>query len=199
MRDFILKARYRLALFAIDCVQRIRVQWYALLSTSRVEGRPRRWQPLQVAGEGRILIGANVHVGFFPSPGFLDSYAYIEARRPAARIEIGPNTIINNGFRCIADNSSITIGANCLIGPDVEILDSDFHGVNLAERRTWKPEWCAPVVLEDNVFIGSHVRILKGVRIGVGAVIANSSVVTADIPPMVVAGGVPAKVLRAID
>lgn len=198
MHGLTFKIRQRLALIAIDGVQRVRVLWYALLSTNRVEGKPRRWQPLQVVGEGRILIGSNVHIGFFPSPGFLDSYAYIEARNPSATIEIGPNTYINNGFRCIADHSSITIGANCLIGSDVDIFDSDFHGLKLDERYLSKPDWNAPVVLEAHVFIGSHVRILKGVRIGTGAMIANSSVVTADIPPMVVAGGVPAKVLRAI-
>ncbi|BBA91567.1 DapH/DapD/GlmU-related protein [Thermosynechococcus vestitus] len=77
-------------------------------------------------------------------------------------------------------------------------LDSDFHGLAIAERSISRPEWAAPVVVGDNVFIGANVRILKGVRIGAGAVIGNSSVVVSDIPPAVVAAGVPAKIIRSI-
>jgi maltose O-acetyltransferase len=91
------------------------------------------------------------------------------------------------------------IGANCHIGANVEILDSDFHGLRIEERSISKPEWAAPVVIEERVFVGSNVRILKGVRIGMGAVIANSSLVTSDIPPMGVAAGIPAKIIRMLD
>jgi len=199
MRTLMLKVRRRLALMAIRCVQAVRTLWYALLSTNRIVGAPQRLQPIQAVGLGRIVCHPGVSIGFFPSPGFLDSYAYIEARNASSTVSVGAGTAINNGFRCMAEHTSITIGENCLLGANVEILDSDFHGLKLDERGTSKVEWSAPVVLEDRVFIGSNVRILKGVRIGTGSVIANSSVVIGDIPPMVVAGGIPAKVLRAID
>jgi maltose O-acetyltransferase len=199
MRSLMFRIRRRLALTAIRCVQGVRTCWYRLLSTNRIIGRPQRLQPVQAVGNGRIVCEAGVRFGFFPSPGFLDSYAYIEARNPSSTITVRTGTSINNGFRCIAEYTSITIGKHCLLGANVEILDSDFHGLKLDERNTSKAEWSAPVILEDHVFIGSNVRILKGVRIGAGSVIANSSVVTVDIPPMVVAGGIPAKVLRAID
>lgn len=195
----VLKFRRRLAFLVIRIVQRLRTTWYWGLSTNRVKGKPVLHQPLQVAGRGLIEFDRNVNIGAFPSPGFLDSYAYIEARNPSATVRIGENTWINNGFRCIAEHTSIAIGANCLIGANVEILDSDFHGVRLDERGLSKPEWAAPVVLEDQVFIGSNVRILKGVRVGAGAVIANSALVVSDVPPMTISGGVPAKVLSAID
>ncbi|WP_240125138.1 acyltransferase [Thermomonas alba] len=194
----ILKIRRRLALVAILIVQKLRIAWYFLLSTNRVSGHPVLHQPLQAAGAGVISFESSVRLGVFPSPGFLDSYAYIEARSPNAMVILGAGTWVNNGFRCIAEHSSIRIGRGCLIGANVEILDSDFHGIAPAERGISKPEWAAPVVVEDNVFIGSNVRILKGVRIGAGAVIANSAVVIADIPPMVVAAGIPAKVIRPI-
>lgn len=194
----IMKVRRRLAQIAIRLVQRVRIMWYAVLSTNDVAGRPVLYQPLQAAGSGAIRFDANVRIGVFPSPGFLDSYVYIEARNPSAQVQFGAGTWINNGFRCIAEHTSITIGQNCLIGANVEILDSDFHGLALHERGMSKPEWAAPVILEDKVFVGSNVRILKGVRIGEGSVIANSSVVIADIPAMVVAAGVPAKVIRSI-
>lgn len=194
----IFKIRRKLALIAILIIQKIRVVWYLLLSTNRFFGRPILNQPLQVAGAGIISFDPNVRIGVFPSPRFLDGYSYIEARNPSARVTLGAGTWINNGFCCIAEHSSICIGRNCLIGPNVEILDSDFHGLAIAERSVSRPEWAAPVVLEDNVFVGSNVRILKGVRIGAGAVIGNSSVVISDIPPAVVAAGVPAKIIRPI-
>ncbi|MFZ7095385.1 acyltransferase [Luteimonas dalianensis] len=195
----ILKIRRRLAITAIRSIQWFRGVWYRMLSTNRVDGAPVRYQPVQAVGSGAIKCDRNVRIGVFPSSGFLDTYAYIEARSSTATVCIGENTWINNGFRCIAEHSLISIGANCLVGTNVEILDSDFHGLKLEDRNMSKPEWAAPVLVEDNVFIGSNVRILKGVRIGHGAVIANSSLVLADVPPMTIAGGVPAKVLRNLN
>ena len=128
----------------------------------------------------------------------MDSYAYIEARSATANVYFCSGTWINNGFRCIAEHTSITIGRNCLIGANVEILDSDFHGLRVVDRTASKPEWAAPVVIEDNVFLGSNVRVMKGVRIGEGAVIANSSVVVSDIPSNVIAAGMPARVVREL-
>lgn len=194
----IAKIRRWPALIAIRIVQRVRIVWYAALSTNVAVGRPVLHQPLQIAGSGIIRFHPNLRIGVFPSPGFLDSYAYIEARNPSATCQFGAGTLISNGFRCIAEHSSITVGENCLSGTNVEILDSDFHGIGWNERGMSKPEWAAPVVLENNVFVGSNVRILKGVRIGAGSVIANSPVVINDIPSMVVAAGVPARVIRRL-
>jgi len=192
------RLRAKIASGAMRVVQRARVLWYSLLSTNGMQGVPMLCQPMQLAGSGIIRFDSNVRIGVFPSPGFLDGYAYIEARNPGATVSFGSGTWINNGFRCIAEHTSITIGADCLIGANVEIMDSDFHGLRLDERGMSRPEWAAPVVVEERVFIGSNVRILKGVRIGAGSVIANSSVVISDIPPMVVAAGVPAKAIRSI-
>ena len=69
------------------------------------------------------------------------------------------------------------IGKRVLIGANVEILDSDFHGLNIKDRGFSKADWAKPVVIEDDVFLGSNVRVLKGLTIGRGSVIANSSVV----------------------
>lgn len=59
------------------------------------------------------------------------------------------------------------------------------------------PENDAPVVIEDDVWVGSNVTILKGVTIGRGSVIAARAVVTKSCPPYSIIGGVPAKVLKA--
>ena len=67
-------------------------------------------------------------------------------------------------------------------------MDSDLHGDVLGTEA-------APITIGDDVFIGMDCRILKGVTIGDGAVVAAMSVVTHDVPPGAVAAGVPARVV----
>jgi len=165
---------------------------YRSLSAARVAGKPTLFQPLQTAGVGQICFSGQVKIGVFPSPLFFSTYAYLEARNTSAQICIGDGTWINNGFIAIAEHTSISIGRRVLIGTSVEIFDSDFHGIHVDDRMRSLAEWARPVVIEDDVFLGSNVRVLKGVTIGRGSVIANSSIVTKDIPPGVVAGGNPA-------
>ena len=193
-----LKLRRRMATLLIHAIQRTRVAWFSLLSTNRSQGRPVRNQPVQIVGRGLIVFEPNVRIGVFPSPEFLNTYAYIEARNESASVTIGGGTWINNGFRCISEHTQIVIGRNCLIGANVELLDSDFHGLKIEERHTSRPKWAAPIRVGDNVFIGSNVRILKGVSVGSGSVIANSAVVIADVPANVIVAGVPARVVREI-
>jgi maltose O-acetyltransferase len=76
-------------------------------------------------------------------------------------------------------------------------MDNDFHTVELSRRDAVPPS--ADVVLEPHVWIGNRVTILKGVRIGYGSIVAAGSVVTRSIPPMSIAGGVPAKVIRPLE
>ena len=194
----IFKIKRRISLLLIRSVQRVRVVWYSFLSTNRFDGKPTRYQPMQVAGRGKVAFEANVRIGVFPSPGFLNSYAYLEARNETASITVGGGTWINNGFCCVAEHTAVVIGRNCLIGANVEVLDSDFHGLKVQDRGMSKPEWASPVHVGDNVFLGSNVRILKGVSIGSGAVVANSSVVVNDIPANVIAAGAPARVIREL-
>jgi maltose O-acetyltransferase len=178
--------------------QSVRIAVYRVLSTGHAEGNPLLLQPLLLVGEGRILMHGLVVIGYFPSPLFLSTYCHLEARGQFAFISIGDETCINNGFSAIAEHTSITIGKRVLIGTGVEILDSDFHGLNLNDRAKSLPDWAKPVVIEDDVFIGSNVRILKGVTIGRGSVIGNSAIVVNDIPRDVVAGGHPARAIRKI-
>lgn len=117
---------------------------------------------------------------------------------PNAKVSIGDDTGLSGTVICSA--KSILIGKRCLIGSDVKIFDTDFHAISPDNRR-YKPikdAVSAPVVIEDDVFIGVGVMVLKGSRIGRGSVIAAGSVVSGVIPPMVVCGGVPAKVLRDV-
>lgn len=129
---------------------------------------------------------------------FFNTVGYLEARNSSASILIKNNTIINNNFVVIADQTSVTIGENCLIGPNVFITDSDFHGLKVKDRVNGNYQ-CLPTVIEDNVFIGENVRILKGVTIGEGSVIGCGSVVSKNVPPNSIYAGNPGKFIKFID
>lgn len=117
------------------------------------------------------------------------------AIRPGCNIHIGENaklvlgTGYINGGSQIKCKKSISIGKNVVISHDVIIRDNDAHIINGAKN-------CKPIIIENNVWIGSRVIILKGVTIGTGAVVGAGAVVTKDIPPYSLAVGVPAKVKR---
>jgi acetyltransferase-like isoleucine patch superfamily enzyme len=175
-----------------------RIFKYRLLSNCKVVGRPYTLQPVQLVGRGEIHFKGRVNIGFFPSPYFLNGYAYIEARKHSAKVIIDNDTWINNNFVAVSEHKSITIGKNVFIGTFVEIYDSNFHGLESDRRSISSPQEASDVVIEDNVFIGSNVKILKGVTIGQDSVIANGSIVTKNIPSGVIAGGNPAKVIRQL-
>lgn len=107
-----------------------------------------------------------------------------------AKIEIGNNC----GFSgvSIVAWKSVKIGNNVMVGADTCIGDTDDH----PERLGTPP---APVEIKDNVFIGMHCLILKGVTIGDNSIIGAGSVVTKDIPANCVAAGVPCKVIRYLE
>lgn len=85
----------------------------------------------------------------------------------------------------------ISIGDDCLFGSDVLIRDSDGHVIDNNLDRV-----SIPIIIEDHVWIGSRAMVLKGVRIGKGAVVAAGAVVTRDVPAGCLVAGVPAKVIR---
>jgi acetyltransferase-like isoleucine patch superfamily enzyme len=89
----------------------------------------------------------------------------------------------------------ITIGNNVLIGPGCSIIDTDGHGVNPFDRRNSEAS-SAPIFIEDGVFIGTKSIILKGVRIGEGAIIAAGSVVMESVPSFTIVAGNPAMKLK---
>jgi len=120
----------------------------------------------------------------------------IIADRTGAAIVIGENTKIHGA--CIHAYNSVTIGKNCLIAANTQIIDGNGHDLsfpNVHDRINTTGD-SKPIVIEDNVWIGANCIILPGVSIAKGSVIAAGSVVTKDIAPYVVAGGTPAKVIK---
>ena len=106
-------------------------------------------------------------------------------------ITIGEATFVNYGVS-ISAHESVSIGQSCAIGQYVIINDNDYHDI---EDKRRIPQ-SRPVVLEDRVWLGARVIVMKGVRIGHDSVIGAGSVVTGDIPPRSVAVGMPARVIR---
>ncbi|TLU65062.1 acyltransferase [Thalassotalea litorea] len=110
----------------------------------------------------------------------------------------------NVGISCsaIICNHEIMIGNNVIIGGNVVIYDTDFHSIDPSIRNDTeldrKNAILKPVLIHDNVFIGGHSTILKGVEIGEGAVIGACSVVTKNVPPREVWAGNPARFVKKI-
>ncbi len=116
-----------------------------------------------------------------------------------AFIRIGADVGISGGVVCAA--ISVEIGDRCLLGADVQVTDTDFHPIAADGRRfETRPERIASasIVIEENVFVGAGVRILKGVRIGRNTVVGAGSVVTRSLPENVMAAGVPARVIARL-
>ncbi|WP_233532124.1 acyltransferase [Paenibacillus alkalitolerans] len=112
-----------------------------------------------------------------------------------AVLSIGDDVFINAGCG-IAATKEIHIGNHVRIGPRTSILDSDYHQL---DADVPLDRLHRPIIIEDNVWIGTRCTILPGVTIGKNSVIAAGSIVNKDIPPNVVAGGVPAKIIREIN
>lgn len=178
--------------------QSLRIYIFKRLSTAtRIHGEVKLNQPLILNGAGAIYFGQNVTIGYNPSPKFYDTIGYIETRNVEARVSIGDNVIINNAASIICDRTEINIGQNVLIGIGVNIIDSDFHEIN-PDSRQGGNHACAPVNIDDNVFIGNNVTILKGVHIGKNSIVASGSVVTKSFPENVIIAGNPAKIIKTI-
>lgn len=104
-------------------------------------------------------------------------------------VRIGPKTTIDQSVR-LDGRGGLVIGAGVSIAPEVALLtaDHDPQSSDFAGR-------VAEVVIEDHVWLGTRAMVLPGVRVGRGAVVAAGAVVTKDVPPYAIVGGVPARVI----
>lgn len=118
------------------------------------------------------------------------------ADKRGAEIRIGNNTRIHG--TCVHAYKRITIGNNCLIAANCQIMDGSGHDLSFpnTENRINTTGTIKPISIEDDVWIGANSVILPGVTIGKGSIISANSVVTKDIPPSVVAGGNPAIIIK---
>lgn len=110
-------------------------------------------------------------------------------------ITIGARTFVNFNLTAL-DVAPITIGEDCVIGPNVQLL-TPTHPLDAQSRRD-KIESAEPITIGDNVWLGGGVIVCPGVSIGDNAVVGAGSVVTKDIPANAMAVGNPARVLRVL-
>jgi acetyltransferase-like isoleucine patch superfamily enzyme len=146
----------------------------------RVRGRP------LVEARGRIVIEDGVSIWSHLARTQLSA-------GPGALLRLGAGTFVNTGA-AISARARVDIGRNCQVANHVVIMDSDFHG--LVERD--RPEPPAPIEIGDDVWIAVRATVLKGVRIGRGAVVAAGAVVVQDVPAYTLVAGVPARVVRTL-
>lgn len=140
-----------------------------------------------VRNAGTIRLGQRVRLSGTPVPIEL-------VAMKGAELLIGDGTFLNRGVSICAQES-IRIGRECAIGNDCLIFDSDFHRIGhhmIAEADA------SPVVIGDKVWLAARSIVLKGVKIGEGAVVCAGAVVVSDVPPYTMVGGVPAKVIRKL-
>jgi acetyltransferase-like isoleucine patch superfamily enzyme len=114
-----------------------------------------------------------------------------------AIIEMGDDVSISGCS--ITACERITIGNRVLIGAGAMIIDTDAHPLSPSDRANGVPPRTAPIIIEDDVFIGARAVILKGVRIGRGAVVGANAVVVKDVHAMTIVGGNPAKQIGMVD
>ena len=136
---------------------------------------------LRISGPGSVILGADVN-----------AWSHAEVNRlitvtPSAQIRIGRNARLN-GCTLVAA-TGIEIGADCVLG-SCFIRDHDGGPAH-------KDGGAAPIVLEDNVWVGGQVGIMPGVRIGRNSVVGIHAVVFEDVPRDVIVAGNPARVLLA--
>lgn len=127
-------------------------------------------------------------------------------QRPLGTVKIGKYTYGKPIIVSFRKEDRLTIGKFCSIADDVVIVLSGEHRYDrvstfpLRSRFIYKKERDTyskgPVVIGNDVWIGSRAIILSGVRIGDGAVIGAGAVVTKNVPPYAIVGGVPAKILK---
>ena len=126
-------------------------------------------------------------------------------------IHIGNNTYIGPGS-IIQSKEQVRIGNSVIIANNVLIVDNNNHPVDPVMRLQmsacndflhdelwgWKYADSKPIIIEDNVWIGRDSRIMKGVRIGKGSIVALGAIVVKDVPPYTIVAGNPAKVVKQL-
>jgi len=159
---------------------------FFLRKCDRVGRRPRTLCAPRIVNEGHIEIGDDVVL--------LSRWCPVEiVTSPHGRIEIGNDVHINYAT-LISAQHKVRLGNRVQIGQYVIISDTEAPAgsqVGPGEAR--------PIEIGDDVWLAGRVTVLPGVKIGTGAVVTAGSLVCSDLPPRVVAGGVPARVLRQLE
>ncbi len=150
-----------------------------------------------------ILVGKRFRAGLYRLAGFrigsdskfLDHATFDALCNPYPNLRIGQRSQVGIGCH-FSLNAPVTVGNDVVFGHYVRII-TDNHSLGPSIRRCGE-RIPLPVVVEDGVWLASNVVLLPGVTIGRGSVVASGAVVSRDVPPNSIVGGVPARVLRTL-
>ena len=162
----------------------------------RIFGRP----ILQRHRGSQINLGDGLSLRSWPRSNPLAPTApvVLSTRRADAELTIGDDCGFTGTTLVAADR--VVIGDRVLVGGNASIVDFDFHPLTPEARaENINAGTAAPIVIEDDVFVGVDALILKGVTVGEGAVVGAGSVVTQDVSPRTVVAGNPATVVRTLE
>jgi acetyltransferase-like isoleucine patch superfamily enzyme len=164
-----------------------------------IGSRPRIWGRffVQIFQGGRLEIGDDFHLVSEPKRSAITLYGRGQFTVfPGAVIKIGNHVGLNG--TAITSKCNVEIGSETIIGPNVVIVDSDFHNIWPPDSRwtTSSKEMDKEVKVGENVWVGMNSIILKGSHIGNNSVIGAGSVVSGEIPADCIAAGNPARFIR---
>jgi len=167
------------------------VQWHY---GWRLSGRP----VFRQRDGGRVVIGERFSARSKSEGNSIGVFqpVIITAWGPDSLVEIGDDVGISGCS--ITALQRVAIGNRVLVGAGVLIMDSDAHPLHPKDRLRESAPAKAPVEIADDVFIGARAIILKGVRIGQGAVIGAGSVVVSNVSAFMIAAGNPARVVSEV-
>lgn len=146
---------------------------------------------VEIRGRLRLRRGVRVTIGDRTRINKLVRFA------GPGEVRVGADCLLNGTW--IGVWTSVTVGDRCLLS-DCQVVDSDFHHLDPVRRHEPPDETTRrPIVLEENVWVGAHALVLKGVRIGRDSVVGAATVVRSDVPPRVVVIGNPQEIVRKFD
>ncbi len=139
---------------------------------------------LKIFGEAHLGDEVRIWSNINKAVLFVDRGAYLK---------VGKNSRINGVHLSVSNH--VEIGDNVRLAPYSKIIDSDFHKIDdhFSDDGVSKP-----IIIEDDVWVAMSAMVMKGVRIGKGAVVAAGAVVVKDVPAYTVVAGVPARVIKEI-
>ncbi|MCA9936740.1 MAG: acyltransferase [Ardenticatenaceae bacterium] len=140
---------------------------------------------IEIGDETIVMHGAVLHV-------------YNFREMPQSGITIGKNSLIGE-YSVIRGQGGVTIGDRVYTSPFTQIIAVNHVFADRERPFTEQGITAEGIVIEDDVWLGAGAVITDGVRVGKGAVVAAGAVVTKDVPPHTVVGGVPARIIKEID
>lgn len=128
--------------------------------------------------------------------GSLGRVTHLVDLRYAENILIGENSYVNGGMLCASPNAQIVIGKNCMISYCVH-LRTDMHCSSRTDISMNQQGFSeADIIIGDDVWIGYGAQIMSGVTVGSHSIVGAGAVVTKDVAPYTIVGGVPARIIR---